>query len=53
MSKSMAVTYCQNCGRISHCGVPVMEEFRRTPYNHGIEGQIAVCKHCRCDHCSK
>jgi len=44
--------YCNNCGRGSHCGVPVMEDFRRQPYNHGIEGQICVCKYCMCGRCA-
>ena len=44
--------YCQNCGRASHCGVPFMEEFRRI-YDHGPEGQIMVCKNCRCERCTE
>ncbi len=43
---------CQNCGHESHCGVPLWKEFRRA-YDHGPEGQIEVCKHCRCEYCSK
>ena len=45
--------YCQNCGRPSHCGVPLHEEFRREPYNHGVEGIVKVCDNCRCSHCSE
>jgi hypothetical protein len=44
--------FCQNCGRKSHCGEPVWEDFRRQPYNHGIEGRIKVCGYCRCENCS-
>jgi hypothetical protein len=44
---------CQNCGHESHCGVPLMKDFRREPYNHGIEGQIRVCDHCRCEMCER
>lgn len=42
---------CYNCGHDAHCGVPLHKEFRREPYNHGIEGQIEVCKRCRCAQC--
>ena len=42
---------CKNCGHESHCGVPLYKDFRREPYNHGTEGQIEVCKHCRCELC--
>ena len=41
---------CQNCGHESHCGVPLWKEFRRA-YDHGPEGQIEVCKQCRCEYC--
>jgi hypothetical protein len=44
---------CMNCGHASHCGAPLWKDFRREPYNHGIEGQIKVCGHCRCGRCSK
>ena len=42
---------CKNCGHESHCGVPLYKEFRREPYNHGIEGQTEVCRNCRCELC--
>ena len=45
------MTKCKNCGHDSHCGVPLMKDFRREPYNHGTEGQIEVCKNCRCAMC--
>ena len=41
---------CKNCGHDSHCGTRLMKEFRRT-YDHGPEGQIEVCKMCRCELC--
>jgi hypothetical protein len=50
--RELSMDYCNNCGRGSHCGVPVMEDFRREPYNHGIEGQICVCKYCMCGRCA-
>jgi len=46
------MTKCRNCGHDSHCGVPLMKDFRREPYNHGTEGQIEVCKKCRCEVCT-
>jgi len=42
---------CNNCGHDSHCGVSLRKEFRREPYSHGIEGQVEVCKNCRCEKC--
>jgi len=45
-------TCCQNCGHESHCGVPLHKDFRRD-YDHGVEGQIEVCKYCRCNKCSQ
>jgi len=46
------MTKCRNCGHDSHCEVPLMKDFRREPYNHGTEGQIEVCKKCRCEVCT-
>ena len=28
-----------------------MKDFRREPYIRGMEGQIKVCKQCRCELC--
>ena len=28
-----------------------MKDFRREPYIRGTEGQIEVCKQCRCELC--
>ena len=44
------MTYCQNCGHESHCGVKRM----RDEYNWKKEllGQIEGCKQCRCKECS-
>ena len=50
---TLIIPYCQNCGRPSHCGVPLHEDFRREPYNHDVEDMVEVCKYCRCLHCSK
>jgi hypothetical protein len=44
---------CKNCGHESHCGESLWKDYRREPYDHGIEGKIEVCKQCRCDKCSK
>jgi len=50
MKTSMA--NCKNCGYESHCGVPLMKDFTRSPYSHGVEGQIEACKSCRCEKCT-
>ena len=47
----MVSSICKNCGHESHCGVPLYKDFRREPYNQGIEGQVKVCEHCRCVIC--
>lgn len=48
----LSMDYCNNCGRRSHCGEPVYEDYYRQPYNHGIEGQIVICKFCMCGKCA-
>ena len=35
------MSYCQNCGHPQHDG----------PLYKGPEGQIEVCKNCRCEKC--
>ena len=47
------MVYCKNCGNESHCGVPLMKEFRGHTNHGGIEGQTEVCKNCRCEKCKK
>lgn len=42
--------YCNNCGRPSHCGVSLYEDFRKI-YDSGPEGQIKVCNNCNCPKC--
>ena len=42
---------CKNCGHDSHCGIPLMKDFRGGSGTGGIEGQIEVCKSCRCIAC--
>jgi len=45
------MSYCNNCGRKSHCGEPVYENAE-----DGLTGEPyewEVCKHCRCDKCTK
>ncbi len=51
--KEWGIEYCKNCGHASHCGVPLYKDFRRDHYDHGVEGQVEVCKQCRCNNCSK
>jgi len=41
--------YCNNCGRPSHCGTQLLEDFRNWKGEH--MGQIEVCKNCRCEKC--
>ena len=43
-------TKCENCGRESHCGLPLKEEHMNGDNNEPI--QIEVCKQCRCYQCS-
>jgi hypothetical protein len=45
--------YCQNCGHESHCGTNKMKDFRGSRGDGGIEGQIIVCKNCRCVVCTR
>jgi hypothetical protein len=45
--------YCQNCGYESHCGVPLMKDFRGHSGSGSIKGQVEVCKFCRCGKCKK
>ena len=45
------MVYCKNCDHESHCGVPLMKEFRGHKDHGGIEGHIEVCKKCRCEKC--
>ena len=43
------MTYCNNCGHNSHCGVPYSVEDE-----DGYTGEAymrEVCKHCRCSEC--
>ena len=47
------MAYCKNCGHESHCGVPLMKEFRGHTNHGGIEDQTEVCKKCRCEKCKK
>tara|TARA_X000000368_G_C22494477_1_gene477797 strand:+ start:230 stop:415 length:186 start_codon:yes stop_codon:yes gene_type:complete len=48
----MKMSKCQNCGRDSHCGVPlhgVAEGFISERY--GNDKTIKLCDSCRCDKC--
>ena len=44
------MTYCQNCGHESHCGIPLLKD--EYNYKNELLGQIEVCKCCRCENCS-
>lgn len=41
-------TYCENCGRESHCGVSAT--MKVTADEIGIN-EVVVCKQCRCKKC--
>ena len=45
------MSYCQNCGKESHCGIPLHEEYRDVYDNR--RGVIKVCDSCRCEKCTK
>ena len=45
------MTYCQNCGHESHCGIPLLRDEHN--YKKELLGQIEVCKCCRCEVCEK
>ena len=51
MAEEWGVIYCKNCGHESHCGTNKMKDFRGHKGTGGIEGQIEVCKFCRCEKC--
>jgi len=44
------MTYCQNCGHESHCGIVYKRE-ERNGRGEFIE-EVIVCKHCRCELCT-
>jgi hypothetical protein len=46
------MTHCLNCGHESHCGAPLMKEFRGNKGNGGLMGMVEACKHCRCKLCA-
>jgi len=44
------MTYCNNCGRTSHCGNTINEDAE-----DGLTGEsysYEICRHCRCDKCT-
>jgi len=43
-------TYCQNCGRDSHCGTTTT--MKVNAHDVGIY-EVEVCKHCRCEKCTQ
>jgi hypothetical protein len=45
------MTYCQNCGHDSHCGVNYMRTER--DWRGKLLGEIVVCNYCRCALCNK
>jgi len=44
------MTYCNNCGRESHCGVDATMKVNASEL--GIN-EVVVCKNCRCEKCIK
>ena len=53
MAADFGLICCKNCGHESHCGIKLMKDFRGLSGTGGIEGQIEVCKSCRCEKCSQ
>ena len=45
----MTTTCCNNCGHESHCGVDYRREER--DWRGKLQGEIVVCKYCRCELC--
>jgi hypothetical protein len=43
-------TYCENCGRESHCGISAT--MKVNAHEVGIH-EIVICKQCRCKKCTK
>ena len=43
------MTYCQNCGYDSHCGVDYKRAER--DWRGKLLGEIVVCQYCRCELC--
>ena len=52
MEEGFEMIYCKNCGHECHCGIKLMKDFRGHQGTGGIEGQIEVCKSCRCEKCT-
>ena len=42
-------TYCENCGKGSHCGTNATMKVQADEI--GIN-EVIICKHCRCKHCT-
>jgi|ETNmetMinimDraft_4_1059912.scaffolds.fasta_scaffold160099_3 hypothetical protein len=45
------MSYCNNCGRKSHCGSKISEDAE-----DGLTGEsysYEICRHCRCENCTK
>jgi hypothetical protein len=53
MEEDSGMICCKNCGHESHCGIKLMKDFRGLSGTGGIEGQIEVCKYCRCNKCTQ
>ena len=49
MKSSYKIHYCQNCGRLSHCGTAYYEELQN--YNCP-PSNLKVCDSCRCGQCT-
>ncbi len=42
--------YCNNCGRPSHCGIGLWEDYR-DERSLRLHGQVKVCDMCQCNEC--
>ena len=47
------VTYCQNCGAGSHCGISKYTQFKDYDCDGGELREVITCSHCRCKKCTK
>ena len=46
------MSYCENCGHPSHCGVPLYSQ-SRFDLADDFPSNIKLCDHCRCKECCK
>jgi hypothetical protein len=52
MEYKISKDYCNNCGRKSHCGTELSEDFSMLAGSSSIDPiLIRVCRHCNCGRC--